>query len=153
MRHFILPHAVSTSALGMFAATLTPRLVASARFTLRLASRAPSAILLAVDVAAVATGADQYLRPTAGAQKKPPSCIGLFGLITQTWTKRATGGILPRHTCSTRCGARRRYDLQGCDRCRARPQRGQGFSAPSPALGVAASRMTQSPTCARMITT
>lgn len=111
MRHFILPCAISTGALRMFAATPMTCLVASARFALRLASGPLGAILLAVDVAAVAAGADQHLRAAAGAQKKPPRCISLLGLVTQTWTKRATGGILPRHTCSARCGARRRYEL------------------------------------------
>jgi hypothetical protein len=107
---------------------------------LRLASRPLSAILLAVDVAAVATGADQHLRAAAGAQKKPPSCIPLLGLVTQTWTKRATGGILPRHTCSARCGARRRYELRKVG-IGAAPvlNEDRGFSAPSPALGVATS--------------
>jgi hypothetical protein len=33
------------------------------------------------------------------------------------------GGIPPRHTCSARCGARRRYELRGWDRCRACPPR------------------------------
>jgi hypothetical protein len=107
---------------------------------LRLASGPVSAILLAVDVAAVATGADQHLRAAAGAQKKPPSCIPLLGLVTQTWTKRATGGILPRHTCSARCGARRRYELRKVG-IGAAPvlNEDRGFSAPSPALGVATS--------------
>jgi hypothetical protein len=88
----------------------------------------------------VAAGADQHLRAAARAQKKPPSCIPLLGLVTQTWTKRATGGILPRHTCSARCGARRRYELRKVG-IGAAPvlNEDRGFSAPSPALGVATS--------------
>src|SRR4029453_9702409 len=35
----------------------------------------------------------------------------LFGFVAQTWTKNTTGEILPRHTCSARCGAPRRYDF------------------------------------------
>jgi hypothetical protein len=42
---------------------------------------------------------------------------------------------VPRHGC----GARRRYELAGCDRRRAGLQRRQRFSALSPALGAAAS--------------
>ena len=139
MRHFLLSCAVRTRPLGMFAATSMTRLVASASLALRIASRRLSAFLLAVDVAAIAAAADQHLSAAARAQKESPSCICLSGFVAQTWTKSATGGILPRHTCSARCGARRRYDLRGWDRRRACPQRGQGFSAPSPALGVATS--------------
>jgi hypothetical protein len=100
MRHFVLPSAITPGSRRMVASATKTQLVASARFALRLASGPPSAILCAVDVATVAAGADQYLRPTAGAQKKPASCIGLFGVVTQTWTQCATGEILPWHACS-----------------------------------------------------
>ena len=102
--------AVRTRALGMFAATSMTRLVASACLALRIASRRLSAFLLAVDVAAIAAAADQHLSVAARAQKESPSCICLSGFVTHTWTKSATGGILPRHTCSARCRARRRYE-------------------------------------------
>jgi hypothetical protein len=54
-----------------------------------------SAFLLAVDVAAIAAAADQHLSAAARAQKESPSGICLSGFVTQTWTKSATGGILP----------------------------------------------------------
>jgi hypothetical protein len=70
MRHFLLLCAVCTRALGMFAATSMARLVASARFALRVAPRRLSTILLTVDAAAIAAGADQHLSSAASAQKK-----------------------------------------------------------------------------------
>ena len=111
MRHFLLPCAVCTRALGMFAATPMARLVASTRFALRVVARGLRTILLTVDVAAIAAGADQHLSSAASAHKKSPTCMCLFGFVTQTWTKNTTGEILPRHTCSARCGARCRYDF------------------------------------------
>ena len=140
MRHFLLPSAIGALARGMVAATTEAQLIASPSGALLGAPGLLGTPSLTVDVAAVAAGADQHLSAAASAQKKSPSCMCFFGFVTQTWTKIAMGGILPRHTCSARCGARRRFDSQGWDRRRACPQRGQGFSAPTPAVGVDASR-------------
>jgi hypothetical protein len=141
MRHFFLASTVALGPRSMVAATVEGILIAPTGITLFGAPGLLGASSVTVDVPAIAAGANQYLRAAADAQKKSPSCITPLGLVTQTWTKRTTGGILPRHTCSARCGARRRYDLLGCDRHRACPQRGQGFSAASLALGVGASRV------------
>ena len=67
MRHFLLPCAVRARSLGVLLATATTGLIASACFALCLASGRLCAILRAVDVAAVAAGADQYLRAAARA--------------------------------------------------------------------------------------
>ena len=107
MRHFVLLRAVAPGSRSMVAAATKTRLVASASRALRAASGHLSAILCAVDVAAITTGADQHLSAAARAEKKARGCSGLFGFVTQTWTQCTTGEILPRHSCSARCGARR----------------------------------------------
>ena len=111
MRHFFLASTVVLGPCSMVAATIEGILIAPTGIALFGAPGLLGASSVTVDVPAIAAGADQHLSAAAGAQKKSPSCIALLGLVTQTWTKRTTGGILPRHTCSARCGARRRYDF------------------------------------------
>jgi hypothetical protein len=100
MRHFVLPRAVAAGPRRMVAATMKTQLVASASRALRAAPGHLSAILCAVDVAAIAAGADHHLSAATRAEKKARGCIGLSALVTQTWTQCTTGEILPRHTCS-----------------------------------------------------
>ena len=63
---------------------------------LKLISALPEQALAAVDIAAVATRADEYLEPAACAQEQACAC-----------TNPTAGEILPPHSCSARCGARR----------------------------------------------
>jgi hypothetical protein len=102
MRHFILLRAVAPGSRRMVATATQTQLVASASRALRAAPGHLSAILCTVDVAAITTGADQHRSAAARAEKKARGCIGLFGFVTQTWTKGATGGILPPHSCPAR---------------------------------------------------
>src|SRR6516165_5800720 len=98
MRHILLPAPPALAPRRVIHATTKARLVAPAGGALRLASGL---------LPAVAAAADQHLRPAARAQEQPAGCV--FGSSHRHgWTVAATGGILPRHACSARCGARRR---------------------------------------------
>ena len=108
MRHFLLPRAIALSARSVLETTAGARLIMLSGRALPAAPDYLRAAFRTIDVAAIATGADEHLRAAARAQKQARDCISLFGFVTQTWTKRATGEILPRHSCPTRvCGARR----------------------------------------------
>jgi len=101
MRHFLLvslPGTIAPCTLGMLAATAVARLIAPPGSALFATPVLPRAALLTVDVAAVATGADQHLLEAACAEKQARGCICLFAVVAQTWTRAPTGGILPRHT-------------------------------------------------------
>ena len=76
--------------------------------SLRAAPRLLRASRRAVDLAAIAAAADQHLGSAQCAQKKPRRRCR-FGQ-PWAWTRSATGGILPRHSCPARCGARRRSE-------------------------------------------
>src|SRR5262249_8148232 len=102
MRPFLLvslPGTIAPCTLGMLAATAVARLIAPPGSALFATPVLPRAALLTVDVAAVATGADQHLLEAACAEKQARGCICLFAVVAQTWTRAPTGGILPRHTC------------------------------------------------------
>ena len=68
MRHFFL-RAIFAGSLGMIATATVGRLIAFAGFALRAASDHLGAFSRTVDVAAVATGADQHLNPAASTEK------------------------------------------------------------------------------------
>jgi hypothetical protein len=99
MRHFFLPRAITSGSLGMFAAATQAQLVALPGGALRIAPGHLGTIPRAVDIAAVAAGTDEHLDAAARAEEEARGCISLLGFLTQTWTQRATSGILPRHTC------------------------------------------------------
>jgi hypothetical protein len=107
MRHFFLLCAILPGSRGMVAATAVRRLIALAGGALRAAPGFSGAACGTIDLPTIATGADEHLSAAARAEKKARGCMSLFGFVTETWTKRATSGILPRHSCSARCGARR----------------------------------------------
>jgi hypothetical protein len=102
MRHFLLvllPETIAPCTLGVFAATAVARLIAPPGSALLAASILGGAALLTVDVAAIATWADQHLDEAARAEVQARNCICLFGFLAQTWTGATPGGILPRHAC------------------------------------------------------
>jgi hypothetical protein len=68
MRHFLLPRAVALGPRGMFAAAIGRALIAPAGSALLAAPGRLGASSLAVDVSAVATGADQHLGAAARAE-------------------------------------------------------------------------------------
>jgi hypothetical protein len=121
MRHVLSPGAPATGTRRMVQAPAAARLVALAGGALRLAPRVLCTAARTVDLAAVAAAADQHLSPAAHAHEQPRRrCLRLRQC--RTWTRAATSGILPRHACSARCGARRRSQT-----CRFR-------SAPCPSI-------------------
>jgi hypothetical protein len=110
-----LPRAIFARSLGMVAATTVTRLITSSGLALRIAPRLLGTFSCAVNVATVATGADQYLVLAARTEKEARACQSLIGVATETWTNPLMGEIIPRHSCSARCGARRRCKLARCE--------------------------------------
>src|SRR6516165_8465343 len=100
MRHFFLPGAIRPGARRMVEPARPRALVAAASSALLGAPGLFGTSLIAVDVAAVATRADQHQDAAACAQIEAPRGMSLFPLCTASWTRGATRGILPRHTCS-----------------------------------------------------
>ena len=89
---------------------------------------APSAHSLgrSKNLAAITVAADQHLSLAAHAQKHP----GRRRRRGQqrTWTRSAMTGILPRHACSARCGARRRSETWPLRSAPCRPRQSARFS-------------------------
>jgi hypothetical protein len=109
MRHVLLLGTPATGTGRMVHAPATAGLVAPAGGALRVAPCLLCTAARTVDLAAVAAAADQHLSLAASAYKQP-RCRCLRLGQCRTWTRAATGGILPRHACPARCGARRRYE-------------------------------------------
>jgi hypothetical protein len=112
MRHVLLPRAIAAGTRCMVHAPAAARLIASASGALRLAPRVSCTTASTVDLTAVAAAADQHLSPAAHAHKQPPRCFQPRA-FARAWTTSAMSGIVPRHACSARCGARRRSGLGG----------------------------------------
>jgi hypothetical protein len=83
MRHYFLSGPVAARAVGMAVLAMGAGRVASGGGTLRLPPGLPGAIAATVDLAAVATAADDDLDATASAQEQPagPGC-GLRSLAS-----------------------------------------------------------------------
>src|SRR5271169_1486182 len=108
MRHVVLSGAIAGGPRRMVHPTAAAGLVAPPGRALGVAPRRMCTALCAVNLAAIAVAADDNLSLTACAQKQP----GRRRRRGQkrTWTQSATTGILPRHACSARSGARRRSE-------------------------------------------
>ena len=91
-----------------------------------------------IDLTAVAAAANKYLRSTTDTHEQP-------GRLAHAWTTIAMLGIMPRHACSARCGARRRFGTGGLGRRRA-CQSGK-WSTRNCALDPASSHLRRTPTC------
>ena len=61
-----------------------------------------------IDLTAVAAAANKHLRSTTDTHEQPGRRRHRRGLA-HAWTTIAMLGIMPRHACSARCGARRRF--------------------------------------------
>jgi hypothetical protein len=61
-----------------------------------------------IDLTAVAAAANKYLRSTTDTHEQPRRSRHRRRLA-HAWTTIAMLGIMPRHACSARCGARRRF--------------------------------------------
>jgi hypothetical protein len=84
MRHFLLPRAIVARSLGMVAATTVTRLVTASGLALRIAPRLLGTFSRAVDLTAIATGADQYLDTAARTKIEAGGCMSLFSFVTAT---------------------------------------------------------------------
>ena len=128
MRHVFASRPVSARALGMCEPPPAAGLVTGARRALAPPSGMRAAISGAVNLAAIATTANQRLGPTPSAQKKPRRSSGVMvGLADAIWTSARLSAILIGHACPARCGARRRAEPPSRDRRRACPQEGQAY--------------------------
>jgi hypothetical protein len=128
MRHVFASRPVSARALGMPEPPSAARLVTRARRALATPPRMRAAISGAVNLAAIATTANQRLGPTAGAQKQSGrSSVVMIGLAAAIWTRARLSAILIGHACPARCGARRRAEPPILDRRRACPGKGQAY--------------------------
>ena len=118
MRHILLPRPIATGTQGMSDAAAAACLVAPSGRALPFAPRQSGTATSTIDLTAIAAAADEHLGTATVTQKESRRrCVRALG--PRTWTTSAMLGIMPRHACSARCGARRRSGLGGLGRRRA----------------------------------
>ncbi len=109
MRHFIAARPVTTRSLGMGEPPPAAALVAPSGGALRAAPGSLRAVAGAIDLAAVATTADQCLGATTRAKKQSSRRgVTMVGPAEAGWTNATIARIITLHACPARCGARRR---------------------------------------------
>jgi hypothetical protein len=121
MRHVVLSGAIATGPRRMVHPTAAAGLVAPPGRALGVAPRRLCTTLRAVNLAAITVAADKNLSLAARAQKQPRR------RQQRTWTRSAMTGILPRHACSARCGARRRSETWPLRSAPCRPRQSARF--------------------------
>ena len=124
MRHVVLSGAIATGPCCMVHPTAAAGLIPPAGRALSVAPRRLCTALRAVNLAAIAVAADENLSLAARTQKQPAS---RRRGQQRTWTRSAMIGILPRHACSARCGARRRSETWPLRSAPCRPRQTAGF--------------------------
>jgi hypothetical protein len=107
MRHVLLPGAPATRPYRVGQPTATACLVALTGRAPGVRSRRLCTAAGAIDLAAVAAAADQHLSAATRTHEQPGRRFHRRR-PARTWTASAMLGIMPRHACSARCGARRR---------------------------------------------
>jgi hypothetical protein len=107
MRHVVLPGAPATGPYRMGQAPAAARLVAPTGGTLGVISGLLRTAAGTIDLTTVAAAANKHLRSTTDTHEQPSRRHRREP--AHAWTPIATLGIMPRHTCSARCGARRRF--------------------------------------------
>jgi len=125
MRHVVLSGAIATGPRRMVHPTAAAFLVAPPGRALGVAPSRLCTALCAVNLATVAVAADQHLSLAAHAQKQSGSRRRRGQ--QRTWTRSAMTGILPRHACSARCGARRRSETWPLRSAPCRPRQSDRF--------------------------
>jgi len=125
MRHVVLSGAIATGPRRMVHPTAAAGLVAPPGRALGVAPRRLCTALCAVNLAAITVAADQHLSLAAHAQKQPGRRRRRWQ--QRTWTRSAMTGILPRHACSARCGARRRSETWPLRSAPCRPRQSSRF--------------------------
>jgi hypothetical protein len=108
MRHVLLPGAPATGPYRMGQTPAAARLVAPTGGTLGVISGLLRTAAGTIDLTAVAAAANKHLRSTTDTHEQPGRRRHRRGLA-HAWTTIAMLGIMPRHACSARCGARRRF--------------------------------------------
>ena len=83
-------------------------MVAPSGRALPFAPRQSGTATSTIDLTAVAAAANKHLRSTTDTHEQPGRRRHRRGLA-HAWTTIAMLGIMPRHACSARCGARRRF--------------------------------------------
>jgi len=126
MRHVVLPGAIASGPRRMVHPTAAAVLVAPPSRALGVAPCRLCTALGAVNLAAVTVAADDNLILAARAQKQPSRRCRCRGQ-QRTWTRPAMIGILPRHACSARCGARRRSETWPLRSAPCRPRQSARF--------------------------
>ena len=106
MRHFFLARPVAALSRGMPPPPGRSILITLPGAQDRIAPGALSAVFGTINLAAVATAADQRLGTTTRAKEQPCRCC--LGMRRQRWTNATIARILALHACPARCGARRR---------------------------------------------
>jgi len=107
MRHIVLPGAPATGPYRMGQAPAAARLVAPTGGTLGVISGLLRTAAGTIDLTTVAAAANKHLRSTTDTHEQPSRRHRREP--AHAWTPIAMLGIMPRHTCSARCGARRRF--------------------------------------------
>ena len=125
MRHVLLSGAIATGPRGMVHPAAAASLVAPPSRALSVAPRRLCTTLCAVNLAAITVAADQNLISATHAQKK--SGRRRRRRQQRTWTRSAMTGIMPRHACSARCGARRRSETWPLRSAPCRPRQSGRF--------------------------
>jgi len=125
MRHVVLSGTIATGPRRMVHPTAAAGLVAPPGRALGIAPRRLCTALCAVNLAAITVAADENLSLAAHAQKQPGSRRRRGQ--QRTWTRSAMIGILPRHACSARCGARRRSETWPLRSAPCRPRQSARF--------------------------
>src|SRR5271169_396102 len=105
MRHVVLPSAPPTGPHCMSQASAAARLVAPTGGTLGVISGLLGTAAGTIDLTAVAAAANKHLRSTTDTHEQPGRRLHRRWLA-HAWTTIAMLGIMPRHACSARCGAR-----------------------------------------------
>jgi len=114
MRHVLAAPAVAACPRGMGEPPAAAALVSPPGILLGTAAGTRCASPSAVELAAIATTANQHLGATACAEKQPGRrSLSVCGSADARWTAAAIAGILALHSCPARCEARRR-----CRTCR-----------------------------------
>ena len=107
MRHILLPRPIAMGPYRMSQAPAAARLVAPTGGTLGVISGLLRTAAGTIDLTAVAAAANKHLRSTTDTHEQPGRHLHRRGLA-HAWTTITMLGIMPRHACSARCGARRR---------------------------------------------
>ena len=103
----VLPGAPATGPYRMGQTPAAARLVAPTGGTLGVISGLLRTAAGTIDLTTVAAAANKHLRSTTDTHEQPSRRHRREP--AHAWTPIAMLGIMPRHTCSARCGARRRF--------------------------------------------